>query len=180
MILTKSQQHRFWREWAAACRAQGWTAAEGWTGSEIDVERRALLDRAGFESLTQVDRADGFDRVLAELGQLQSDIDRTAETIPGNDAGYRRRLLWLIRKHSKPLGGLPYVLQLARDKFHLTAGLDAIEDLTTEQLNQLMMTLNARRHAKAKSAKNASLTSEEQFPDQVEFTPEADLVTDPF
>lgn len=165
MLLTKDQQRRFWRDWQSACRSQGWTAANSWTGLQIDNERHSLLRRAGFNSLTEVDRGPGFDRVLAELGQLQNNAARTIETLPAeklavpagrqgyvfqrDTPGYRRRLLWLVRKHSLPLGGEPYVLALARDKFRITAGLSTIEDLSTVQLHQLMMTLNARRHTRA-------------------------------
>ena len=41
-----------------------------------------------------------------------------------------------------------YALALARDKFHLVAGLTTLDDLSLSQLHQLMITLNARRHKK--------------------------------
>ena len=39
-------------------------------GAQIDNERLAMLERAGFDSLTKVDHMAGFDRVLAELAAL--------------------------------------------------------------------------------------------------------------
>lgn len=114
---------------------------------------------------------------------LAYNVKRTADLTPaGQENGYRRRMFWLIRKHARPLGGEPYILSLARDRFHLTAGLRAIEDLTTDQLHQLMITLNARRQARERALKEGSLTSEESFPDDIEFLPETEeqLVNEPF
>ena len=166
MILTKPQVWRFWSEWRAI------VADQHWDKSTAETERRALLLRAGFTSLTQVGRAAGFDRLLAELGLARENVARTIEV--GNpDPGYRRRLLWLIKKHGSSLGGVPYILALARDKFHLTAGLSTVEDLTTAQLHQLMITLNARRRKKGHHQAEASYESEEQFPDNIEYPPTA-------
>lgn len=149
MLLTKSQQQRFWREWSAACKTQGWTKAQSWTGLQIDNERHALLERAGFNSLTTVDRGPGFDRVLAELGRLTDNVARTVE-VQNPEPGDRRRYLHLIEQHSQALGGLPYALAIARDQFKITTGLSTLEDLTTDQMYKLVMTLTARRHTRAK------------------------------
>lgn len=145
MLLTKPQVSRFWREWAAIKRQ---LKASGSTDAQVENERYALLQRAGFDSLTQVDTRAGFDRVLAECGALRDDVARTAE-IDDHAIGQRRRLIYLIRKHASALGGEPYVLALARDKFGLTFGLRAIEDLTTLQLKHLMITLHARSRSRA-------------------------------
>jgi hypothetical protein len=67
MNLTAPQVQRFWREWARACKAQGWTRAAGMSAAEIDVKRKEFLARCGFDSLTKVDRVDGFTKVLNEL-----------------------------------------------------------------------------------------------------------------
>lgn len=162
MQLTKSQLHRFWRDWSDACKTQGWTKANGWTPAQIDNERYSLLRLCGFDSLTEVDRAAGFDKVLGELGRLRDDIARTAETLPARKVtlpaghgsqthrdtpGLRRRLEWKARFYARDLGGDPYILSIARDRFGITAGLSTIDDLDTEQLQQLMMTLAARHQA---------------------------------
>lgn len=159
MILTKPQQTRFWREWTRACTTQGWTRANAWTTQQIETERHALLDRAGFSSLTQVDRGSGFDRLLAELGRLSDNLAATAE-IDDPDAGLRRRYLHLVLKKSQPLGGLAYALAIARDQYHITEGLNGIEDLTTNQLLNLIKTLTARSASKAR--KNAQVQPENQ------------------
>ena len=96
---------------------------------------------------------------------------RTVE-VQNPDPGERRRFLWLIRKHAKALGGSAYILSVARDRFHLAEGFSVWEDLSTEQLRQLMLTLAARRSTQARTGRAASLDSEESFPDQVEFEPD--------
>ena len=165
--------------WPRAAEVQGWRRDD--RAKRLEVVSEAVGRE--ITSFNDLDNAVDIDKVKAHLGMLAEDLDATAELTPaGADYGYRRRLYWLIRKHARPLGGEPYVTQLARDRFHLAEGFSTIQDLTTAQLHQLMMTLNARRHSKARIAKNASLTSEEQFPDQVEFKPdpESSFVADPF
>jgi hypothetical protein len=179
MILTKSQQQRFWREWASACSTQGWTKSDGYTDFQITNERHSMLQRAGFQSLTAVDRGPGFDRVLAELGRLRENVSRTIE-VGNSDPGYRRRLTWLVRKNGAALGGEPYIYGLARDKFHLTEGLNSLDDLTLNQLHQLMITLNARCQARRKAGAAASLDSEEGWSDRVGFQPESETADCPF
>lgn len=163
MLLSKKQTSRFWRDWSAACKAQGWTTRNGWNTAQIQEQRYALLSRAGFNSLTEVDPTRGFDRLLAELGLLQDNLARTAETLPAaqvevpaglglstmnDDPGERRRILFRIREHTKALGGDRYSLKIARDKFKITPGLSTIEDLTLKQLHSLLITLSARHHKK--------------------------------
>jgi hypothetical protein len=164
MLLTKPQLSRFWRDWSRVIKYQDWSH------DQAETERKALLQRAGFQSLTHVDRSAGFDRLLSELGRLLDNVKRTAEL--GNpEPGERRRYLHLIREHAAQLGGEPYVLALARDRFHVTTGLNTIQDLSTQDLYQLMMTLAARASSARRARENQSLTSEETFPDQVAFEP---------
>jgi hypothetical protein len=165
MILTKAQLARFWRDWSAACRHQDWTDKP-----TQDRERRALLARAGFQSLTHVDRAAGFDRVLAQLGLLRERLDRTAElTDAGAGRGDRRRHLWLIHQDAAPLGGEVYILAVARDRFKVLPALRTLDDLTDDQVYQLMMTIHARLDKARRTGQAASLDSEEEFQDQVAF-----------
>jgi hypothetical protein len=57
MNLTGEQVKLFWREWPKGCRANNWTIK-----AEIEATRKELLIRCGFDSLTKVDRLDGFSR----------------------------------------------------------------------------------------------------------------------
>lgn len=71
MKLSTSQVQRFWREWPKSCKAMGWTKANGMSADDIDVKRKEFLAGCGFKSLTEVDRTDGFTKVLKELLVLQ-------------------------------------------------------------------------------------------------------------
>jgi len=148
--------------WPRACETQGWRTDDREKRLEV------LSEAVGrqLQSANDLDNSADIDQVKAHLGMLADDVERTVE-VQNEDPGYRRRLLWLITKHSHPLGGLVYACALARDKFHITAGLSTIEDLTTDQLHQLMITLNARRRAKAKISRPApelqTVTSNEPF-----------------
>jgi hypothetical protein len=148
-MLTKAQNQRFWREWTAIFKARAWDAPTA------ERERKALLARAGFTSLTLVDPRRGFDRVLAQLGYLRDNVEKTIETIT-DEPGERRRLHHLITQEARwfsiQLAHNPppdsYAIALARDKFGITAGLSTIQDLTLDQLRQLLITLTARRRKK--------------------------------
>jgi hypothetical protein len=71
MKLSTAQVQRFWREWPKACKAMNWTRDAGLTAAAIDAKRKEFLLRCGFKSLTEVDRVDGFTKVLKELLVLQ-------------------------------------------------------------------------------------------------------------
>jgi hypothetical protein len=71
MILSSAQVSRFWREWSAACKAMNWTTKAGMNAAAVDANRKELLARCGFDSLTEVDRTDGFTKVLSEVMVLQ-------------------------------------------------------------------------------------------------------------
>ena len=71
MNLSDDQVRWFWREWPKSCEAQGWTRAKGMSAKEIDAKRKEFLLRCGFDSLTKVDRVDGFTKVIRELQVLQ-------------------------------------------------------------------------------------------------------------
>lgn len=130
MILSKSQQLRFWREWSAACRAQGWTKAQSWTGAQIDNERHALLERCGFDSLTKVDKQSGFDRVLKELATLQANLAGMLSA----DENPRRVLVHGIRKHGF---NDAYVAAISIDRFGTTDWQKLPLDLLTKLRNTI-------------------------------------------
>ena|ERR1700690_415997 len=163
--------------WPAACRCQHWNP------NDRPLRLQIISQAVGrpVASMNDLDNTGDIDQVKAYLLFLSDNIDGPPE-IANPEPGERRRYLWLIRRHSRSLGGEAYALSIARDRFHVTSGLTTIENLTTEQLRQLMMTLWARLVAKRRASKNASLTSEETFPDQVAFqpSPEPELVAGPF
>ena len=171
-MTTKQRLSILLNRWPAACQVQGWNKDD--RSLRLSVISQAIGREIA--SMNELNNDTDIDRVYAHLGTLVDKIDSAVELTPaGAEYGYRRRLFWLIRRDARPLGGEPYILQLARDKFHITAGLTTLEDLATDQLHQLMMTLHARQHAKNRAAKNASLNSEEQFPDEMEFDPDREL-----
>ncbi len=156
----------FAERWPAACAAQGWDAND--RAFRLDVISQAVGRR--ITSARQLNNTVDIDRVYAHLGMLATNVAATIETLPvpaiivsagidrdghpkristPDSEGLRRRYLWLIRKHAAPLGGDPYALRLARDKFGVTRGLTTLADLDGPQLHQLMITLHVRHRARA-------------------------------
>src|SRR4051812_21710202 len=71
MNISPSQLKRFWN------KQNGWpaiVAKHGWDSTQAETERKAMLARAGFDSLTLVDPGAGFSRVLNELAALNDDL----------------------------------------------------------------------------------------------------------
>jgi hypothetical protein len=99
MQLTRSQQTRFWRDWTKAA-VKNFPRPQ-WSSAQIENERHALLRRAGFDSLTEVDPRAGFDRVLAELRAMQDDVPGAQETLDPT-IGESRRLRHVIRAELLP------------------------------------------------------------------------------
>lgn len=54
-----------------------WTRAAGLSAADIDAKRKEFLAGCGFDSLTHVDRVDGFTKLLKELQVLQG-VDLSA------------------------------------------------------------------------------------------------------
>jgi hypothetical protein len=149
--------------WPEACRVQGWNK------SDRDLRLQVISDAVGrpITTMNDLDNSADIDKVYAHLGKLADQVKATVETLPRpavtvsagtntveqpDTEGLRRRYKWLINyKHGHALGGIPYVLKLARDKFHLTEGLDTIDDLSTEQLHQLLITLAARKSRRSRA-----------------------------
>jgi hypothetical protein len=131
MLLSPAQIKRFWREWSAACKAQQWPA------SETEPQRKALLQRAGFSSLTTVDQGKGFTAVLKELAILQDNLKGMLRA----DANERRQVTWMIQ-HSDQVYGLghAYWEAIALSRFRTTD----LDQLTDAQLVQLRNTLADR------------------------------------
>lgn len=161
MLLSKPQQLRFWREWSVACKVQGWTKTQSWTGAQIDNERHALLDRAGFDSLTKVDPLKGFDRVLAELAVLSRPSDLEPQLRAAQQP--RIRLLYAIENLAKQIslsqlvpGRSAYASAIAIDRF----GHADFDRLSLEQLEQLRNTLQSRAAAHKRRQQEQLLPAE--------------------
>lgn len=89
--MTPAQKALFWRLWSEACSAQGWMA------NERESQRKAMLARCGFDSLTHVDRGPGFDRVRAECLRLSDRLEGGMESAFPR-VGEMRRHLHLVEK----------------------------------------------------------------------------------
>ena len=197
MLITKSQQYRFFREWSKI------KSARDWTHDQAEAERHALLIRCGFNSLTEVDHIHGFTAVLKQLAILQENITGMVRA----DANGRRMMIYNIRTKS-PTDS--FWRTIAQDRF----GNDDLDLLSDQQLEQLLYTIcdrqvgqhrNSTKSARKTASQarpeptesrikfpksdlrdaasaDASLVSEEEFQDQVHFqpTPEAELVSGPF
>jgi hypothetical protein len=153
MLLSKPQQSRFWRDWSVACHHQGWTAAQSWTNHQIENERHALLERAGFTSLKFVDPLQGFDKVLAELALLIKPNDLNAQLRQKNMP--RIRLLHSIRSLDARLSIVPsdvpglsaYTAAIMRD-LHGHADLDRLSLDQLENLRNILANRDRVHHHK--------------------------------
>ena len=134
MRLTKPQQQRFWREWSSVKTS---FKAEGQTDAQIENERYAMLQRASFDSLTEVDPDTGFTAVLKELAALQSNLTGVLQA----DANKRRQKIWLIKHKGAP----GYWRKIALDRFG-TADLDTLKDAQIDQLLYTVSDCQTQQH----------------------------------
>ncbi|GEM_PF-1630727 len=130
MLLTQPQVNRFWSKRADK---PGWpvvVAIYGWSTSEAETQRKALLARCGFTSLTQVDPDKGFTRVLEEIAIFLNDLNGLQHAAQNK----RRQKLFKIRSYEKWLG-------IAQDRFHTTD----LDSLTDQQIDELLWTCSDRQ-----------------------------------
>jgi hypothetical protein len=180
--------------WPKACRAQGWDK------NDRPLRLRVISQALGrqISSLNDLNNTTDIDALYAHLGLLTDNVALTVETLPAEPMtvaagrgrsvtkpatpGERRRILWKIRDYAAPLGGEPYIRQIVKCNPGLVQDWTTLDDLSTRSLHQLMTTLARCAGRKLKTLGNQSYTSEETFPDQVEFqpTPEQELVAGPF
>lgn len=148
MLLTRPQLSHFWRTWSQLTKRHHWDPVES------DAQRHALLQRAGFTSLTLVDKLKGYDRVLQELAALQQpdNLEPQLREIQMP----RTRLVYAIHElankiTSTPLSGQnSYLAAVMLDKHgHLD-----LDRLSEQQLEQLRNTLAARLSTKRRSARS--------------------------
>lgn len=175
MLLSKPQVDTFWSLWARVCRDRKWNDK-----ATSESERRAFLARCGFSSLTKVDRVDGFTKVKNELLvmiglSVQAGMEASDPLL--NKA---RNFRHVIRTEILPCLALyednaeVYLTSVLADKSRWWK-LDrpdrapTLEDFdarpmfserngepheSPSQLEQLLMTLNARLHEKRKAARH--------------------------
>ena len=160
MLLSQSQVKRFWREWSACIRLHHWDT------TEAELERKAMLYRAGFTSLTQVDHLDGFTAVLKEVAALQDNLTAMLRA----DDNPKRVLIHGINELAAKLGQ-PYAEKLCRDRF----GHARIEDLNLQDLTQLRYTLAARASSRRRSSPSAISDLPSAIP-----VPDPEFVSGPF
>jgi hypothetical protein len=177
MLISKAQQYTFWRQWNSI------VTAKAWPRDQAESERHALLQRAGFHSLTVVDKVGGFTAVLKELAALRDNLTGMVRA----DANPRRVLLYTIRRAG------PYAQAIARDKFG-TDDYDMLEQWKLEQLRNTLADRAVAQHKpdtqEARSKRNrqrrqsaaSNPESRIAFPGQVvsESVPDQELVAGPF
>ncbi len=170
LLITKPQQYRFFREWSQI------VSANGWPHDQAETERKALLRRAGFNSLTEVDPVAGYTAVLKELAALQDNLSGMLYA----DENPRRLLIHNCRK----LADEAYIVGLAAsDRFKS----DDWTALPTEILNQLRNTLADRmvqQHRPVTKAQRSYVNRQRRAsaPDpeaRIKF-PESEFVAGPF
>src|ERR1017187_4500955 len=137
LLTTKPQQYRFFREWSKK------VSANGWPHDQAETERKALLRRAGFNSLTEVDPVAGYTAVLKELAAMQDNLSGMLYA----DANPQRVLIHGINQLAAQLGQ-PYADKICRDRF----GHTRLEDLSLQNLTQHRNTLTARLASHRRSA----------------------------
>ena len=142
MLLTKPQLSRFWRAWSAI------VSANNWPHDQAERERHALLSRAGFRSLTEVDHLNGFTAVLKELAILQENLTGMLYA----DENPRRVLIHTIRK----LADEPYIVALAASSRFQTSDWTALDLVSLEQLRFTLSDRQVGQHRPATAARRRS------------------------
>ena len=178
MLLTKPQVCRFFREWSAI------VSAAGWPHDRAEVERHSLLARAGFDSLTRVDKLTGFDSVLAEIKAIRQPSSLDAQLRQENMP--RTRLLYSCRQKADE----PYIIALARDRFHAddwtTLPLESLEQLRNTLADRAVAQHRPDTQARRRSAPRSRLTTHESritfptLPPSAIPAPDPELVSGPF
>ncbi len=168
--MTKIQSAAYWRLWSAACKAQGWTKANGMDSAAVDAKRKECLAECGFESSRDIDSGAGFSRWKSLCERLAGNLSGAVAEVRQNTPADRRR--WVIRNELLPCLAIyappgaqdpaeyatNYLATILRDSMPWrTAGYGTgvpctIDELDEQGLNKIMATLNARIGAKRRAA----------------------------
>lgn len=168
--MSKSQSAAYWRLWSAACKAQGWTKAEGMDSAAIDAKRKECLSECGFESSRDIDSGAGFSRWKALCERLCGKLSGAIAEVRQNTPADRRR--WVIRNELLPCLAIyapsgaqdpaeyasAYLATILRDSMPWRpdgngSGMPCtLDELDEVGLTKIMATLNARIGAKRRLA----------------------------
>lgn len=102
MKLAPDQVRLFWQLWPKACRANSWTRDAGMSAAEIDAKRKEVLRECGFDSLTKVDRTDGFTKVKNKLLILIGESIQAGREDQDPTENKARTQRWKIEKEILP------------------------------------------------------------------------------
>lgn len=165
MLLNEKQVKSFWRLWPQACRANGWTKERGLSASEIEAKRKEVLRACGFDSLTRVDKRDGFTKVKnrlliligTDLKAAGEDQDTTANTARMHRHVIEKEIIPCLVLYVEDVTG--YVATIIADairhyKIDRPTRPPTLGDLTPEQMHRALMTLSARLNQKRRAARD--------------------------
>lgn len=180
MLLSPLQVKRFWTQHGPPGK-EGWpqiVAAYGWSSAEAESQRKAMLARAGFTSLTLVTPVEGFTAVLKEMAILRNDLSAMLLA----DENPARVLIHNCRELSLKLGGEPYIVGLAAsDRFKCSdwpsMPLEIMEQLRNTLADRAVEQHSPATQARRRSAPRPRITDHES---RITFAPATALVSGPF
>lgn len=160
--MTKSQSAAYWRLWSAACKAQGWTKADGMDSAAVDAKRKECLIECGFESSRDIDSGAGFSRWKSLCERLSGKLSGAIAEVRKSSPADKRR--WVVENEMIPCLAFyaptgttdrrkwaeHYVGVIVRETVRTdTVDFDRLDEV---QLTRLMATLNARLGSKRRAA----------------------------
>ncbi len=163
MKLSPAQVSTFWRLWQRACVANAWTRDQGMPASAVEAKRKEVLAECGFDSLTKVDRTDGFTKVKNKLLILIGESIQAGKEDQDPTENRARTHRWVIEKEIIPCLALyiedvtGYIAQILADhirhyKTDRPTRPPTLGDLTPAQMKSVLMTLSARLNEKRASS----------------------------
>jgi len=143
--MTVDQHGLLFRLWRDACARQGWDKL---SSAERDLKRKEQLRAVfGFEkSFTELNTKGDCDLFFARLKFLADNLQGAREDQdpePGQRRRYMHRIGELLSEFDE-VGQLEYVEPILKERFKRFKGLNTIGDLNTEDLHQMVMTLDSR------------------------------------
>ena len=143
--MTVDQHGLLFRLWGDACRAQGWDRL---SASERDAKRKEVTARVfgPGKSWTEVNKTGECDLLFARLKFLADKLQGAQEDLDP-EPGQRRRYIHRIGEQLAEfaeLGQAQYVEPILKERFKRFAEINTIYDLSTKELKEAVMTLDAR------------------------------------
>jgi hypothetical protein len=147
--MTVLQHGRYFREFAAACRAQNATTSLAKDRLRHDAHIRAF--GLPYKSATEINKTKEFDAILKEFERLAYVVPKPS---PGGEqnrgeqnSGERKRVLFVAQQRLAVLERIAspnYVSTLLKQRFKIIPGLSTVEGLNLKQLTDLISTVNNR------------------------------------